>query len=247
MPVHDWTRVDASISHAFHHGWISTINDSLNDGLLPSDYYALPEQHAAGFGPDVLALQSRRDDENGPATNPSARGNPTVILAKPALTPTIETDMEFYRRKQNRIAIRHVSGDRVVAVVEIISPGNKSTRHAMRSFVEKACQLLEQGVHLLLIDLFPPGPRDRQGLHAAIWEEIDGKELTRPANKPLTIAAYESALSVRAYVHEFAAGDALPDAPLFLEPGLYVTPPLEATYQAAFRGMPRRWRGVLEG
>jgi hypothetical protein len=54
MPVHDWTRVDAGIFHVFHHRWISAISDALNQGILPPDYYALPEQHAAGFGPDVL-------------------------------------------------------------------------------------------------------------------------------------------------------------------------------------------------
>ena len=26
MPMHDWTRVDAGIYHAFHHEWISEIH-----------------------------------------------------------------------------------------------------------------------------------------------------------------------------------------------------------------------------
>jgi hypothetical protein len=41
MPVHDWTRVTAGIFHHFHHRWIAAISDSLNAGLLPSDYHAL--------------------------------------------------------------------------------------------------------------------------------------------------------------------------------------------------------------
>ena len=60
MPVHDWTRVDAGIFHAFHHRWISAISDVLNEGILPEDYYALPEQHAAGFD------NYRADTQNGP-------------------------------------------------------------------------------------------------------------------------------------------------------------------------------------
>src|SRR5947209_6192782 len=59
MPMHDWTRVEAGIFHAFHHRWISAISDVLNTGLLPGDYYALPEQQAAGFGPEVLTLQDQ--------------------------------------------------------------------------------------------------------------------------------------------------------------------------------------------
>jgi hypothetical protein len=58
MPVHDWTRVEAGIFHAFHHDWITFISRALNDGRLPPDYYALPEQIAGTFGPDVLALQA---------------------------------------------------------------------------------------------------------------------------------------------------------------------------------------------
>jgi len=56
MPVHDWSRVDARIFHAFHHGWIEELSRALNRGVLPPDYYALPEQFAGGFGPDVLTL-----------------------------------------------------------------------------------------------------------------------------------------------------------------------------------------------
>ena len=166
--------------------------------------------------------------------------------ATPPVKPTAETDMEFYRRKQTPIVVRHVSGDRVVAMIEIVSPGNKSTRNALRSFVEKAAELLDQRIHLLIVDLLPPGPRDPHGIHAAIWDEIAGQPYTPPAGQPLTLVAYETALTVRAYVRNVAVGDSLPDMPLFLEPNGRVQVPLEATYQTAFAAMPRRWRRVLE-
>ena len=60
MPIHDWTRVEAGIFHHFHHRWITAISDTLNSGVLPPQYYALAEQEAAGFGPDVLTLQESR-------------------------------------------------------------------------------------------------------------------------------------------------------------------------------------------
>jgi hypothetical protein len=44
MPAQDWTKVDAGIFHAFHHEWITEIGRALNRGILPPDYYALPEQ-----------------------------------------------------------------------------------------------------------------------------------------------------------------------------------------------------------
>lgn len=249
MPVHDWTRVDAGIFHAFHHDWITDLARALNRGVLPRDYYALPEQYAAGFGPDVLALELSGDgDSAGDARStgePSSDAGGTLVAA-PRLAPTAETDMEFYRRKQKAVVIRHVSGDRVVAMVEIVSPGNKSTIGAMRSFVEKAAWLLERRVHLLIIDLLPPGRRDPQGVHAAIWNDFAGQPYTPPPDKPLTVAAYETALTTKAYVRPVAVGDELGEMPLFLEPNACVEAPLEATYQTAFAAMPHRWRRVLE-
>jgi hypothetical protein len=155
--------------------------------------------------------------------------------------------MEFYRRKQSTVTVRHVSGDRVVAVVEVVPPGNKSGRHAFTSFVEKAAEFLERGIHLLVLDLLPPGPRDPHGLHAAVWDEVAGQDFTPPPDKPLTLAAYESALSIRAYVEPVAVGDDLPDMPLFLLPGGHVPVPLEATYTTAWEAVPARWRRVIAG
>src|SRR4051812_1524829 len=137
MPAHDWTRVDAGIFHDFHHAWIEDIKRALNGGILPADYYALAEQHAAGFGPDVVTLELKSDGENGNG-NAALLGKGTggagsqggVLLATPKAHLAGETDMEFYRRKQNRIAVRHVSGDEVVAMIEVVSPGNKSSNRA---------------------------------------------------------------------------------------------------------------------
>jgi hypothetical protein len=239
MPMHDWTRVPDGIFHAFHHDWITDLSRSLNSGLLPDDYYALPEQQAAGFGPDVLTLQSHIEEGPGDGAHP-------VLSTRPQTRFTAETESEFYRRKKSSIVVRHVSGDDIVAMLEIVSPGNKATRHAFRAFVEKASELLERRIHLLLIDPFPPGPRDPQGIHGAIWEQVEDAAFTLPDEKPLTLVAYECDLTTRAYIEPVAAGDELPSMPLFLAPASHVPVPLEITYASAFAGMPRRWRTVLE-
>lgn len=243
MPMHDWTTVEAGIFHAFHHRWISAISDVLNTGLLPAAYYALPEQQAAGFGPDVLTLQ----DQQPPADDAERGGTATAVQTRPQTRFVVETDHEFYRRKKSSIAVRHVSGDRIVAMIEIVSPGNKGSRHAIQAFVEKACELLEHRIHLLLIDPFPPGPRDPNGVQAAIWQEVEDAPFVLPADKPLTLVTYECGLTTRAYIEPVAVGDALPDMALFLAADVWVKVPLEATYQTAFAVMPRRWRRVLEG
>ena len=245
MPIHDWPRVEAGVFHDFHHAWIEEIKRALNAEILPDDYYAMAEQHAAGFGPDVLTLQGGFEHNDGIRIGPPT-GGAGLLLAVPQTRLRVETDLEFYRRRQNTVVLRHVSGDRMVAIIEVVSSGNKSSRHALRSFVDKAAQLLDSGVHLLILDLHPPGPRDPQGIHGAIWEELTASEYVSPADKRLTLVAYESALAVRAYVEPVAVGDELTDMPLFLEPGGHVLLPLERTYRNAFAAVPRRWRAILE-
>ncbi len=135
---------------------------------------------------------------------------------------TAETDLEFYRRKQNTVTVRHVTGDRIVAVVEIVSRGNKSSNIALRALVDKAVEFLFQGVHLLVIDLHAPGPRDPHGIHGVIWEDFTGQVYSKPG-KPLTLAAYEAGpagVSTRAYVQPVSVGDDLPAMPLFLNQAL---------------------------
>ena len=249
MPIHDWTRVEAGIFHDFHLSWIGRLAQALNDTILPADHYALIERHAADLDPRALTLSAPRDDGagNDDASRRAAGDHDGRLrLTSPRVRLTAETELDYYRRKQSTVTVRHVSGDRVVAMVEVVSPGNKGTAHGLRKFVEEAAELLAQEVHLLILDLFPPGPRDPRGIHGAIWDTIAGEEYTPPADKPLTLAAYESALAFRAYVEPVAVGDVLPEMPLFLRPGGHVPVPLEATYQSAWEVFPRRWRGVIE-
>ncbi|MBI3407024.1 MAG: DUF4058 family protein [Planctomycetes bacterium] len=246
MPMHDWTKVEAGIFHAFHHEWVSEISRALNRGLLPKDYYALPEQVAAGFGPDVLTLQDEGVSSDDDATGNGA-GAVATLQTRPQTQFMAESEAEFYRRKKNWIAVRHVSGDRMVAVVEIVSPGNKAGRAAFHAFVEKAFELLEHRIHLLIVDPFPPTARDPDGVHAAIWEEIADDSFRLPEGKPFTLVAYECDSATRAYIETVAVGDVLPEMPLFLRPNGCVKVPLETSYTTAFDVMPSRWRRVLEG
>ena len=250
MPIHDWTRVDAGIFHDFHQAWIYEIKQALNRGLLPRGYYALSEQHGAGFQPDVLTLKTgtpapERTNGGGPGPDREATGG-GVLLAEPRVRVRAESDLSYYRRKQNVVAVRHVSGDELVAVVEIVSKANKAAEKPFEQFVRKAAELITRDIHLLILDLQPPTSRDPQGIHGAIWGTLTGERYERPADKPLTLAAYESCVAIRAYVEPVAVGDPLIDMPLFLASGTYVPVPLARTYAEAYESVPERWRAVIE-
>jgi hypothetical protein len=146
------------------------------------------------------------------------------------------------------LAIRHVSGHRLVAMVEVVSPANKDRPAHVDELADKIEEALRRGVHVLLIDLFPPGPHDPGGMHAAVWQRFDDQEAyALPAGEPLTLAAYVADQRPEAYLEHRAVGLPLPDMPLFLHPERYVNAPLETTYQDAFRGTPGVWKDVLEG
>ena len=91
-------------------------------------------------------------------------------------------------------------------MIELVSPGNKNSKHAIRSFVDKTLDFLHQGVNILIIDLFPPSRRDPQGIHKVIWDELQDEAFELPADKPLTMVAYSAAIPIKAYVEPVAVG-----------------------------------------
>jgi len=241
MPMHDWTRVDAGIYHHFHNAWLHALGHILNNGVLPSGYYALADQVVYPLGPDVLAL--RPPD---PAAPKGPAGGVALASSPPAVATTSRATIQPVRHAYNRLAVRHLSGHRVIAVIELVSPGNKSSRKRLTQFVDKAVWLMDQGVHFLLVDPLPPGKRDPSGMHAAVWKALTRESFVPPPDRPLTAAAYAAEDDVTAFVNPFAVGMPVPTMPLFLTPDEYVNVPLDETYQAAFADVPALWRTVLD-
>ena len=147
----------------------------LNAGRLPRGTAALVEQRSAPASPTF----SPSKPGGGGRLDVDAAG---VATLEPPVTQMVHrSDKEIYAGRANRIVIRHHLG-RIVAVIEIVSPGNKDTRAALRDFVEKTVQFLREGIHVLVVDLFPPTPRDPQGIHKVIWDEI-GDEAFRVSSR----------------------------------------------------------------
>ena len=188
------------------------------------------EQHAGRSIPDVLTLHS----------------SPEPL--EPDWLPPDQTVEQTLLARRRTLAIRHVSGHRLIALIEIISPGNKDRARHVDELVNKAAAAVEHGVHVLLLDLFPPGPHDPSGIHGSLLQALQPspEPYVLPANAPLTLASYVAGPQVDIYIEHLAVGSPLPEMPLFLRPDRYVNVPLEPTYQAAYRGTPAVWREVLE-
>jgi hypothetical protein len=243
MPVHDWTRVDAGIFHHFHTTWVTHLAEGLK-GILPRGYYALAEQHLGRKQGDVLALHVSEPAIATPPPEPPEGGAVAVAEAPPRVNRTLVSSPQRARRT---LTIRHVSGHRIIALVEILSPSNKNSAESVSEFAQKAVAALHSGIHLVLVDLLPPSNYDPQGMHAVIWKRLEPEEYLLPPNSRLTLASYAAGSSITAYIEHLAVDEPLKDMPLFLTSARYVNLPLIAAYEAAWQGMPDYWRDVLEG
>lgn len=250
MPAHDWTRTEDGVFHNFHLQWIARLNEALNSELLPDRYYALAEQHAGETIPDILTLHRRDGDfpgSGGQAAPTEGRAGGALLVddAPPQVAIVTRFEAGIYARLRRTLVIRHVSDDSLVAMIEIVSAGNKSSRHAFEQLVDKVLTALDHGIHLLIVDLHPRTPRDPGGIHAAIAEELGKPIEDTDPQKPLTLVSYRAASGHRGYAQPLAVGDMLADMPLFLTPESYINVPLEATYVDAFRSTPRHLQALL--
>jgi hypothetical protein len=240
VPIHNWTAVNPGLFHHFRLGWVAALSDALNRCGLPAGYFALMTPRKPAREPDVLTLKLPQSaDGNG-----HEDGGLAVATAPPKTRFVLQTDEDVYAAKADRIAIHHPLGD-VVAVIEIVSPGNKASRTAIRSLVDKAVEFLRGGVHLLIVDLFPPSPRDLEGLHPLIWNEFREEPFELPADKRLTLASYTAGHAKTAYIEPVAVGDELPDMPVFLTVQHYVPVPLAATYATTWNVCPQPLRDAV--
>jgi hypothetical protein len=213
---------------------------------MPEDFYAMSEQVAEGPKPDVIALEARSSDN---ATTGILDDRAIAVLEHPPRVKyTEEQEREKYSESADRVAIYHANGVRIIAYIEIVSPGNKHSPMEVDKFIEKCNDALEHGIHLLVIDILPPGKHDPKGIHAALWHFRYSESRGVTADEPLALCAYRVDDVPRAYFQPLAVGQPLPDMPVFLTPRHYIiNVPLEQTYIEAYAGVPQRWRRVIEG
>lgn len=241
MPLHDWSRVPAGLFHHFHQDWSIELARTLNRGRLPKGVVALVEQKAGPRESDVLAIEARQRQR--PLTSEANGG--VATMSPPQTQIVRRTTKDFYADRANRIVVRHHLG-RMIAVMEIVSPGNKDSRFALRQFVEKTVDFLRSGVHVLVIDLLRPTLRDPAGIHKLIWDEIEEEDFSLPPGKDRVLVSYETGSDRAAFIELVGVGDPLPEMPLFLTTDLHVQVPLEAAYQATWDSLPEEVRHAVE-
>ncbi len=249
MPIHNWRLATAGTYHDFHLKWIAAMTDRLNAGILPPDLFAMAEQIIGGPAPDVVTLRDWPDAATArPIPYGTSQRGGVATLPEPVAPPQTEFALQAgpnYVRKKSQIVIQHELGH-VISVIELVSPGNKHSQVEIERLVQKSASLIHDGINLLVIDPFPPTPRDPAGIANLIWDHIDGTcSLPFSDDRPLVATSFQSQPTPIAYYNRFAVGDPIPPMPVFLIDDRYVTLPLEETYQKVWSALPTPIRRVF--
>jgi len=187
--------------------------------------------------PDVLTLQRRRTSEA-----PSRSRGGIALAEAPPKTRIVSrgSETEVYAEKANKIVIRAKSSE-VVSVLEIVSPGNKHSRLAIRKFVDESVELLRNGISFVDRDLLPPTPRDPQGLHQLIWSEVEDGHFRPPRGKPLTLVSIAVAFREPRLSSLWLSATNCRDAGVSWTSRPTCEIPLEETYAATWKLCPKNF------
>ncbi len=216
---------------SFHVNWAGAIADDLNESLLPEGYFA--EEHAQ-IGPRVeIDVATFTDSEasgpgvGGTATLPSrAWAPPAPAMVAPAAFPDAFEVLVF----------ENEGGTRLVAAIELVSPGNKDRAGHRQAFAVKCASYLCRGVSLIVIDIVTSRG---ENLHNEIMHVLGhGPAFAFPPETTLYCVAYRPIVRdqqelIEMWPSRLEIGQTLPVLPLAINAEQSLPINLEATYTIA--------------
>jgi hypothetical protein len=145
----------------------------------------------------------------------------------------VETDLADFDEFEVRVYDTSRE-QRLVAAIELISPGNKDRPAHRSQFTAKCAALLRQGVSLVLVDVVT----DRKvNLYADLLDLIGESDRSLGGKPPATYSVacrwvpHGAKQIFEAWNREVAPGLPLPCMPLWLTEDLAITLDLEASYE----------------
>ncbi len=151
----------------------STVHNALIAGIYFAVSSDLPEGFAAfidervyidtgdtRYRPDTFVVRTAR---NIPAPATPERSGGSVAVAERVLTEVQSARLprslydDLLTVRERFLEIRSVTNDRVVSVIELLSPANKARGRGREEYLDKQRLMLESDVHFIEIDLFRGG------------------------------------------------------------------------------------------
>jgi hypothetical protein len=213
-----------------HSFWNTAMAEHLNQ-LLPANYFASPERHAgAGVEIDVATFETdRNEEEDAGLRDGGGAAVATQLYAPPAAALKVATafadDIEVK-------VFRELGGNKLVAAIELVSPGNKDREDKEMAFANKCASYLHNGVAVVVIDVVTDR---RANLHDRIMTTVTVDPVPELGEGVLYAVAYrpirrKGKERIEAWPVPLAVGDPLPTLPLWLNAVTAVPLDLEGTY-----------------
>ncbi len=217
---------------SFHARWAAAIADALNDNLLPAAYFAEIQVHV---GSRVEVDVGTFEVASAPV-EPASRAGTATLEARPWAPPSPAMTMPAVFPDSLEILVFSTgAGPTLVAVIELISPGNKDREAHRRAFATKCSSYLQQGIGLMIIDIVT----SRQAnLHNALVHLLDVGEQFLLPSEPLYATVYrpvrrEDSAEIDVWPVTLCVGRQLPVLPMPLDQAIFVPLDLAATYSEA--------------
>jgi hypothetical protein len=220
---------------SFHASWATKIADALTERWLPPNYIA--EEHVH-IGPSVEIDVATFERDGSPGAE---EGHGAVATATPRLwtppVPEVVLPSVFPETFEVQVLCTD-TGPRLVAAIELISPGNKDRAAERRAFAVKCASYLYQGISLIIVDIVT---NRRANLHNEILEVMEAAAALRlDAECSLYAVAYrplrrDGKDEIEVWRSPLALDRSLPELPLGLRADLVIPVDFEATYAEACR------------
>lgn len=240
MPLRDHFRPPLSRHRSFegfHGGWPMKIVDRLN-ARLPPEFVAEPRVHlGSAFEIDVATFEGAAESwgQNLAADNGSG-----ATAAWSPEKPAVLVEGELPTPSEYEVLVYELSDweRRLVAAIELVSPGNKDRLENRRNFVYTCDALLQQGVSVAIVDIVTV--RSANLYHELA--ELVGTAAPVSMSTSIYAVAFRSIRSidrwrVETWPHELSLGQPLPTLPLWISDTTFVPVELEASYEETCRAL----------
>jgi hypothetical protein len=211
---------------SFHAAWAGSLADDLNR-RLPEGYFAEETTHA---GPGI--------EIDVPTWERTAGGGGVAVAAQPQVWAPPAADSTIPAVFCDDFEVRVIgtlSGRRLVAAIELVSPRNKDRPEARKSFAIKCASYLVQGVSLIVVDIVTGR---NANMHREIMALVPSGQPLLPAEVGLYAVAHRPVRRdgqelIDLWAVRLAVGSRLPVLPLALSAEVCLAIDLEATYMDA--------------
>ncbi len=239
MPLRDHFHPPLSRFSSYqevHGQWPAVLVQQLGR-LLPANYVAGPHVHVgAQIEVDIgtfehgSTLGTSRSEPGGLATEVYAPPQPSLEV-QTALGDFDEYEVRVYDVERGR---------RLVAAIELISPGNKDRPENRGQFVSKCAALLRSGVCVVLVDIVTSKDFNLYGeLLSLIGERDPSLSAPPPATYAVSCRWHPRGADywLETWQHPLCSNQPLPILPLWLTENLAISLDLEASYEQTCRDL----------